>query len=108
MRPEVLDRRTRVLDPLDNHPLEPLAPDRVDPGRLGFRLAELDRESLRAPANLRLTLPQLPRVPHEVNALRGDPDLLEPGCLGAVPLRGQGPAMALEVGGERVRRSRTL
>ena len=82
--------------------------ERVDPGRLGFRLAELDRESLRAPANLRLTLPQLPRVPHEVNALRGDPDLLEPGCLGAVPLRGQGPAMALEVGGERVRRSRTL
>src|SRR5437867_3915664 len=34
---------------------------RVDPRRLGFRLAELDRESLRAPAALRLTLSQRSR-----------------------------------------------
>src|SRR5439155_22100612 len=72
---------------------------RVDPRRLGLRLAELDRESLRAPAELRLTLSQLPRVPHEVDALRSDPDVLEPRRLGAVALRGQGLAVALKVGG---------
>src|SRR5438093_876867 len=30
MRPEVLDRRTRVLEPLDHHPLEALAQNRLD------------------------------------------------------------------------------
>src|SRR5947207_1606923 len=95
MRPEVPDRRTGVREPLA-------------PRRLGLRLAELDRESLRAPAELRLTLSQLPRVPHEVDALRSDPDVLEPRRLGAVALRGQGLAVALKVGGERVGRSRAL
>src|SRR5439155_19819798 len=57
---------------------------------------------------LRLTLSQLPRVPHEVDALPSAPDVLEPRRLGAVALRGQGLAVALKVGGERVGRSRAL
>src|SRR5207245_1628203 len=82
--------------------------ERVDPRRLGRRAAELGREPFCAPAELGRTLPQLPRVPHEVDTLGGDPDLLEPRRLGAVALRGEGLAMALEGGGERVRRPRAL
>src|SRR5207245_9613024 len=79
-----------------------------NPRRLGLRVSDLGREPLRAPAELGLALPQLARVPHEVDALGGHPHLLEPRRLGSLALRGEGLAVALECGGERVRRARPL
>src|SRR5207249_1666764 len=65
-----------------------------NPRRLGLRVSDLGREPLRAPAELGLALPQLARVPHEVDALGGHPHLLEPRRLGSLALRGEGLARA--------------
>ena len=84
----------------------PLAGERAELRLRG--VTRLDEARAEGQDPRRLGLPQLARVPHEVDALGGDPHLLEPRRLGAVALCGEGLAVALEGGGERVRRAPPL
>src|SRR5262249_17173009 len=67
------------------------------------RLGQLGGQPLGAPRQLRLALAQLPRAPHEIDALRRQARLLEPQRLGVIALERQRGPLALddrlEVGG---------
>ena len=72
------------------------------------RLRQLRGQPLRAPRQLHLALAQLAGAPHEVDALRREPRLLEAQRLCVVALQGQRGALALDSGLEVRRRLPTL
>ena len=81
---------------------------RSEPLGLHSRLGELGRESFGAAPQLDLALTQLAGAPHEVDALGGEPRLLETQRFGVIALQREGRALAREGGLEFRRRARPL